>query len=377
MWLARRFIVIFAIIMVKSPRLSATGNGAAASEGAERQSEGARETDTCENSGLSSTPPYPMSSDSILDYLSPGILKDSQIMESISQRLQDGKLVVIHDAFKADFAEAVHSELLTMTFELHEGYSPSGFHFKHHNVYKKSLYSTFFNDTYNMLSSNSTRQFASKLTGRDTSGEFFASPSYYAPGDHSLSHTDWQLSRTIAFVWHLSKNWRPEWGGALYWDAEVNPTSYVHASFNTLVLFCVTSQTSHHVTVVSPNATEKRLAYNGWWSSSWIPSLDDDIESRLDTPEKRKTLSYNQALQLATIIRNIPPDFDNQRKKKLVELWNIYNNETMPVGQHVYHVRPPPCVDQREECQLWSGQGECEKNPEYMDQNCRKACNLC
>ena len=21
----------------------------------------------------------------------------------------------------------------------------------------------------------------------------------------------------MSYVWHLSKNWRPEWGGALYW----------------------------------------------------------------------------------------------------------------------------------------------------------------
>ena len=39
----------------------------------------------------------------------------------------------------------------------------------------------------------------------------------YQSGDHSLPHTDWVGQRTVSYVWHLSKGWRPEWGGALYW----------------------------------------------------------------------------------------------------------------------------------------------------------------
>ena len=36
-------------------------------------------------------------------------------------------------------------------------------------------------------------------------------------GATALPHTGWGGQRTVAYVWHLSKAWRPEWGGALYW----------------------------------------------------------------------------------------------------------------------------------------------------------------
>jgi hypothetical protein len=44
-------------------------------------------------------------------------------------------------------------------------------------------------------------------------------------------------------------------------------------------------QQAHFVTTVSPRAKEKRLAYNGWWHSSWVPTANDpDLEERLATP---------------------------------------------------------------------------------------------
>ena len=43
------------------------------------------------------------------------------------------------------------------------------------------------------------------------------------------------------------------------------------ASFNTLVLFSVTTTSAHFVTTVSPHHKGKRLTFNGWWQSSWLP----------------------------------------------------------------------------------------------------------
>ena len=65
-------------------------------------------------------------------------------------------------------------------------------------------------------------------------------------------------------MWHLAKDWRSEWGGALYWCPK---TAYLPPVFNTLLLFNVGLGTSHHfVTQVSPYAQGKRLAINGWWT---------------------------------------------------------------------------------------------------------------
>jgi Rps23 Pro-64 3,4-dihydroxylase Tpa1-like proline 4-hydroxylase len=86
--------------------------------------------------------------------------------------------------------------------------------------------------------------------------------------NHSLPHNDAMASgpdafRQVAFVWHLAKNWRSEWGGTLFWCPRA---LYLPPVFNTLLLFIVGRDTSHFVTQVSPYAQGKRLAINGWWT---------------------------------------------------------------------------------------------------------------
>jgi hypothetical protein len=58
-------------------------------------------------------------------------------------------------------------------------------------------------------------------------------------------------NRQVAFVWYLAKDWRSEWGGALFWCPKA---LYLPPVFNTLVLFNVGPDTSHFVTQVSPYA---------------------------------------------------------------------------------------------------------------------------
>merc|ERR1712232_485452 len=36
-----------------------------------------------------------------------------------------------------------------------------------------------------------------------------------------------------------------------------------------------------------------------------------------------------------------------------------------------------PCADEASNCRVWAEQGECTKNPSYMDLNCKKSCGLC
>ncbi len=69
--------------------------------------------------------------------------------------------------------------------------------------------------------------------------------------------------RQLAFVWHLAKDWRSEWGGAFYWCPKA---SYMPPAFNTLYLFNVGPESTHFVTQVSPYAQGKRLTINGWWT---------------------------------------------------------------------------------------------------------------
>jgi hypothetical protein len=36
-----------------------------------------------------------------------------------------------------------------------------------------------------------------------------------------------------------------------------------------------------------------------------------------------------------------------------------------------------PCTDEASKCGHWSSLGECDANPKYMHQKCRKSCKLC
>lgn len=36
-----------------------------------------------------------------------------------------------------------------------------------------------------------------------------------------------------------------------------------------------------------------------------------------------------------------------------------------------------PCADDNNDCPQWASAGECQRNPDYMNSNCRKSCNVC
>jgi hypothetical protein len=270
-----------------------------------------------------STPSYTLDDgSSIKQYLSPRLFEDPKILKDVGQKLRDGEIVVIRDAFVPEFAEGMYQELHdTTTWSRNEDYFDDGYHFRHYNVYDKKDFSSLFLSAINMFDSDTTKDFLTDLTGRDCTGEAVGAPSYYGPGDHSLPHTDHIGQRTIAYVWHLSKHWKPEWGGGLYWAQEPLANAYLHASFNSLVLFSVTPHSSHFVTTVSPHATEKRLAFNGWWQSSWIPNINDPIEKLLATPEQRIGITHTQLLALQNILddpwapRIQPPQRQEQIEK--------------------------------------------------------------
>jgi SAM-dependent methyltransferase len=92
--------------------------------------------------------------------------------------------------------------------------------------------------------------------------------SCYEPGDFLSAHTD-KGNGKVAFVWNLTKNWRPQYGGLLHllssdW-ARIEST--INPAFNSLVLFDVRGEgRAHFVSEVIAGVTEKRLAISGWFS---------------------------------------------------------------------------------------------------------------
>jgi thiol-disulfide isomerase/thioredoxin len=205
---------------------------------------------------------------SIETYLRPSLRGPGSALMELGPRLAAGELVAIQDAFEPDFAERMYRSLdRSTTWRLYEGYEEH-FHFHHHNLYESDEYPADLAWCSKILDSSSTKAWVTSLSGRSCPGPSEVGASWYLPGDHSLPHNDVAASgentnRQVAFVWHLTKDWRSEWGGALFWCPKA---CYLPPAFNTLWLFNVRPESTHFVTHVSPYAQSKRLAINGWWT---------------------------------------------------------------------------------------------------------------
>jgi len=203
-------------------------------------------------------------------YLRPSV-RDA--LAQIAPRLADGKLVLIRDAFEADFAERMHRSLDQSTaWRVQEGYE-THFHYHYHDLSNAQAYPEDITACSGIFDSPQTKAWITRLSGRSCTGptEFFAN--WYLPGDYLHPHNDVAANdadshRQVTFVWYLSKEWRPEWGGSFFWC----PTSsYLPAAFNTLALFNVGAGGTHLVSHVSPFAKGKRLAISGWWTGQAAP----------------------------------------------------------------------------------------------------------
>ncbi len=205
---------------------------------------------------------------SIETHLRPSLRGPGSVLASIGPRLAAGELVAIRNAFEPDFAEQMHRCLDSCkAWRAYESYEAQ-FHYHHHNLFEPDDYPPDLAWCAKVFDSDSTRAWASSLSSRSCHGPAEVYASWYLPGDYSLPHNDVadsgpNLNRQVAFVWHLAKEWRPEWGGALYWCPK---GCYLPPEFNTLWLFNVSPESNHFVTQVSPYARGKRLAVNGWWT---------------------------------------------------------------------------------------------------------------
>lgn len=209
---------------------------------------------------------------SIRAYLNPEIVKDPLLLKKIGGHLSRGSLLVIPNAFRGDFAERIFRELDNFNhWRIYENYTSSQFHYRHHNSYEPELYPSVLKFCSSLFESKATKEFISQLARSDCRGKLQFGASWYMPGDHSTPHSDRSENRQVAFVWHLSKNWKPNWGGDFFW---ARGAQMIPPSFNTLMLFRTLRDGIHCVTEVTPVAQSKRLAVSGWWTGK--PSVDRD-----------------------------------------------------------------------------------------------------
>jgi Rps23 Pro-64 3,4-dihydroxylase Tpa1-like proline 4-hydroxylase len=185
---------------------------------------------------------------------------------TIAARLSAGEVCVIEQAFQAQFATDVHRALMASdAWRPHESFS-SSFAYHHHNLYDPTAYPTELKRCEALFGSVGTRRWMSALSGKDCMGPLQLSASWYMPGDYSLPHDDVGRGRTVAFVWHLTRDWDTRWGGDFFW---CSPPVSTPPRFNSLVLFpVVLGRSMHFVCPVAPIATGRRLTINGWWTGT-------------------------------------------------------------------------------------------------------------
>ena len=109
----------------------------------------------------------------------------------------------------------------------------------------------------------------SRLTGENLTGtgELFASR--YKAGQFLSPHHD-KNKGTIGFVFNITKNWKPEFGGSLHMLEEdyVNINKVVLPKFNQLTIFNIPKVhgVPHFVSHVVEGVTNERLSFTGWFS---------------------------------------------------------------------------------------------------------------
>ncbi len=91
--------------------------------------------------------------------------------------------------------------------------------------------------------------------------------SNYQTGHYNGPHTDGPNGR-IAFVFHMSRNWRPEYGGLFMrtdWDY-LTVNKCVTPKYNTLTMFDTSDGGAPHlVSEVVKGCDNKRISYTGWY----------------------------------------------------------------------------------------------------------------
>jgi hypothetical protein len=191
-------------------------------------------------------------------------LSDAAHRTEITSWLRDGRAIIIPDALPAPFAEEVHGELLRLTrWTVAEG-GHDFFQYRNCIVDRLEERGAALMKCSRLFSSAATRRFVTELAGTDCAGDAEVTASWYRPGEYAMPHDDATAgrSRSVAFIWYLTKDWRREWGGALFWC----PTGqYISPGFNVLVMFRVTPSNMHLVSPVALGAVARRLTINGFW----------------------------------------------------------------------------------------------------------------
>jgi hypothetical protein len=198
-------------------------------------------------------------------YLNGDIFADERRLAQIRVQLLRERLVAIRNAFDHEFAETVYRHLDQVAHWNHSVAYERDFQFSYHDMTGVDLLPPLKSLWAAMLGTRS-REWMEALCGRPCDGEVEVTSSWYPPFGYVTPHTDGGARRSIALVWHLTKDWDDRWGGDFLWYPS---GSVFRPSFNSLFMFRVTASHSlHAIAPVSPVARAKRMAVVLWCGTS-------------------------------------------------------------------------------------------------------------
>lgn len=101
------------------------------------------------------------------------------------------------------------------------------------------------------------------IKGASVSAKAFAANDFLGP------HNDRTSDRRLAFIFYLSKDWDPSFGGGLYMRKEGNEEVFFEYEYNSLVIFDVLKKQKHWIDPIKPACGDKmRYSIGGWFSES-------------------------------------------------------------------------------------------------------------
>lgn len=119
---------------------------------------------------------------------------------------------------------------------------------------------------FEFLASDEMLAFIRELLDDETPVQVDAQATRFGPGNFLGYHNDQQhdVNRRCAYVFNLTRKWRPDWNGYLqFFDESGNGSEAWKPAFNTLNLFRVPQP--HAVTCIPPFAGAYRYAVSGWY----------------------------------------------------------------------------------------------------------------
>jgi hypothetical protein len=116
------------------------------------------------------------------------------------------------------------------------------------------------------LKGDEFRSYFEEVTGLDLGPTPLVNAYSYSPGDFLSLHTDDVKDKRLSFVFYLSPEWGPEFGGTLHLIDPDGHVVEVSPEHNSLVIFDVAAKTEHFISPVEASAGDKaRLTISGWF----------------------------------------------------------------------------------------------------------------